>query len=318
MSETFTELNDYLKQAEEWTPVLDRATADQIMSIVIGLDGAQARVNRLLQSNARYPAEEIQRIEIIESALRTHLGRAARVLNAAGIALETEAQARAQTPEGWWWRLPQLARERRQQMLRAWLLRGAIVALIVVIGIVLYNTFFAPDPIVVARSSAIQDAQQAIFEGRLTEALDTLNNGLAEVERLSAERPEPPDTVDLLTYRGVVLHQLGREEEAAADFAAAEAQSELEMRFQRVQAYLLLGDGEAALADAQRLVEIVPEHPAAYLFLGDAHAALGQRFDADQAYAEAEELAFSDDEYASIYVLVKQRRQALWNNPVVP
>lgn len=313
MAEAFGELHKSLKQAEEWVPILREANADQIMDIIVGLDSAQARVNALRAQGARYPAEEVQRIEMVESALRRHMGRVARVLDGAGISLAAVAAERAQVADGWWWRIRELEAEHRRRTFRAWAIRSGILIAVLAIAVVLYNTVFAPDPLVVARSDAIGSAQQALYEGDYEGALAALDAGLAKMDELSAGREEPPDTVDLLAYRGVVLQTLGREDEAAADFAAAEAQNPEAMYIARVMAYLYVENAEAALADALVLVDILPDHPASYMLLGDAYFATDQRLNADQAYATAEEMSFASEDYASIYVLIKQKRQALWN-----
>ena len=313
----FEELNAHLDKAEYWIPVLRDATAEQIMDVLTGLDAAQACVNQLIEQGARYPAEEVQRIEMIESALRRHMGPVVRRLEATGVALDQVAKEQANLPDAWWWDLPRLLRAQRQQMLRTWAKWAAAVVAVVAVAAVLYNTVFAPDPIVVAATNARQEAQDLLLSGDLQSALAAINEGLAQVERMSAERDQTPDTAELLAYRGVLFERMGRESEAAADFAHAEAQDLLGALFTRVQAYLLTDDGEKALAEALRLVALSPEHPAAHMLLGDAYALLNRRFEADDAYARAEQLAFDDEQYASIYVLVKQRRQALFQ-PVFP
>mgnify|MGYP005834853089 CR=1 FL=1 len=320
MTSAFEQLNDYLKQAEEVTPRLREANAEQILAVVTGLDGAKALVDQLITSGARYPAEEVQRIEMIESALRKHMGRVSRTLAAAGVSLEGIAAERAQVPDAWWWKLPELVRQKRAQTLRTWLIWVGVAVVVVVIAAILYNTVFAPDPIVLARTNALQQAQQLVIEENdLQGALDAVNAGLAEVERLAAERGETPETVELLTTRGVILEAMGDAEAGARDFAAAEAEDRWAMLTTRAQLYLYyIRKPDAALADAEALVEMEPDHPAGYMFLGDAYGALGQRLAAYDAYEKAKSLAFENEEYASLYVLVVQKQQALIQQPAMP
>jgi tetratricopeptide (TPR) repeat protein len=320
MTTTFEELNRCLKQAEKWTPRLRTAGAEQVIEVITALDCAQALVDALVEGGARQPAEEMQRIEVIETALRKHIGRAVRALEAGGVSLETVAAAQARLPEAWWWHLAELVRERRRRLLRAWLTRAGIALAVVAVAFVLSRTLLAPDPLVVARVEAIQQAQEAVLEdGDFQAALDALEAGLATVRVLQEERDEPANTADLMTWRGVVLEALDRQDEAAADFAAAEEQDRWEMLIQRVQLYLyLVPKPEAALTDAQELTTLDPDHPSGFMLLGDAYQAVGDRMSADEAYQRAEELSFAREEHASIYVLVRQRRQALWQQQVLP
>ncbi|MBN1286306.1 MAG: hypothetical protein JXB47_12985 [Anaerolineae bacterium] len=320
MPTAFEELSKCLEQAEEWSARLPQADAQQILEVITGLDGAQHWVDRLVANDARRPAEEIQRIETIESFLRKNVRLAVNRLEGAGVSLAQVAGARAYKPDAWWWHLPELRRQQQQQALRQLASSVGIGAVVIVIAIILLQTVFAPDPAVVARVNAVEAAQLAILEQDDPEAaLHAIDGGLTEIERILAERGEASDsfnTVELLTWRGVILQELGHDAEAGAEFAKAEAQDAWEMYANRAMAYRYLGKPEAALPDAQKLVELKPEHPASHLLLGDVYRDLNDSFAADEAYQKAEELAFASDEFANIYVLARQRRADLMGMPL--
>lgn len=318
MPTAFEELSRCLEQAETWSARLPQANAEQILQVITGLDCAQHWIEHLIASDARRPAEEIQRAETIKTFLRKDIPLVANRLK--GVSLRAVAAERAHDPDAWWWHLPELAQQQRRQKLRRMLMTGAVAVVVVVVGIILMRTVFAPDPLVVASSNAMEAAQRAILEDQDLElALGALNLGLENVEKIVAERGKSLtdyNITDLLTWRGVILQELGHVEEAEADFAAAKAQNPWEMYAHRLTAYRYLGKPEMALPDAQSLVELDPEHPAAYLLLGDVYNELDNLSAANEAYKKAEELSFDSEKFSNIYVLARQRRANLQGVPI--
>ncbi len=311
---TFESLEASLREAEAWAPRLKEASADQILTLIVHLDRAQHLVDTLTAGGSRFPAEEIQRIETVESFLRRDLSMAARKLREAGIALEDEAAEHAHLPDAWWWHVQTLAQEKRRQARRRLLTLGAVVGVIVGVLFVLYKTVLAPDPVAVARMNALDDARRAwLRDGDMQAALDAVSHGLEEIEAIHATRgTEMAPEYELRAWRAVLLDEMGDPEAARALFAESNA---WEAYYYRASIYNYLGRFDESLADAQRVIEMAPDHPVGHLLLGDAYAGMGELLDADAAYETASELAFDDPAMANLYVTARQRRAALRQSP---
>lgn len=101
----------------------------------------------------------------------------------------------------------------------------------------------------------VKVALQHIAEGRHSEALSTLNGGLARY----------PDATKLMGVRGVLLLQAGQVSDALKDFEAAVAKSpdDALLLVNRAQAYREFGRIDAALSDLNKVLETRPHFVAA-------------------------------------------------------
>jgi tetratricopeptide (TPR) repeat protein len=292
------------------------------MALITDLDRARALIDQLIEQGARYPAEEIQRAEIIESFLRKHMNKAANTLQRAGVSLDATAAERAAVPDGWWWHIDDLQRRQRQMRIRQLATTAGIAALVVAVIAILMNTVFKPDPLATTRLDAIEGAEGIYREtGDAEAAIERIDKGLKKIDEILQDRDARDETikVELWVLRGVLLETLGRDDEADADFAQAEAVDAWAMHANRLQYYLRLTDEtDKAIADGVAMTEMQPEHPTSYMLLGDAYWSAGDMIMADTMYYQAEQLSVGTDAYAEIYVIVRQRRANLSQQMFLP
>ena len=197
-----------------------------------------------------------------------------------------EARQERQPPDDhWWWFVDRsLAEDNKRRTQRILRILGLIVVLLVVTALV-YNRFFAPDPVIRASYGHQQQAENALVEGHLQEALVEVQNALSFT-------PEDPD---LYTLLGVVQEALEQQTNARDSFDIALAVYDQPEYFynQRTILYLMLGEPQRALEDAQTAIEINPDSAISHLQQGQAYDALGDKKKAIQSYEMADEIAQS-------------------------
>jgi tetratricopeptide (TPR) repeat protein len=315
MPTTFEELHNSLRQAEATMTRLTEANAEQALDLITNLDRAKALIEQLIEQGARYPAAEIQRTEIIESFLRRKMSKVADTLKRAGVSLEAVAAERAAVPDGWWWHINDLQRQQQQAGVRKLATTAGIILLAVAVIAILMNTVFKPDPLATTRLDASESAERIYEEtGDAEAAIEPINEGLAKIDEILQDREEQDETakIELWVLRGVLMETLGRDDEAAADFAQAEDVDPWTMYANRLQYYLMLtGDTDKAIADGTAMIELRPEHPVGYMLLGDAYWTAGDTIMANTMYSQCEEYAMGDESYSEIFVLVRQRQADL-------
>ena len=196
-------------------------------------------------------------------------------------------QERYPSEEHWWWYVDvKLAEENKQKTIRLLRILG-ITTLLLLIAVLIYNQFFAPDPAVKASYGHQQEAENAIIEGDLQIALDEIQNALGYT-------PEEPE---LYVLEGVIHEALGQVREAESSFHSAQGLSEQPEDFynQRAIQYLMLNAPQRALDDTKTALEINPESALAYLYQGQAYEKLGKIDLAIQSYKRADEFAQKTD-----------------------
>jgi tetratricopeptide (TPR) repeat protein len=192
--------------------------------------------------------------------------------------------------------------------LRRLLRLGAVVVVIMLVAVALYQRFLAPDPATRERIRHESRAEILIAEGDIAGAL-------GEVEQALAIASGDPS---LLVLKGALQGELGRAAAAEETFAVAETAfgDRESLLLARARAYLLLNRPEAALADAQGVVELNPESAAGYMLLGHAYDQLEDYMEALFAYQQVVTLAEEQGDFqlagtARINVgLLMQRLQA--------
>jgi tetratricopeptide (TPR) repeat protein len=260
---------------------LERASPSDAIVLLNQLDQAQTLYAGLAENGVDLRAEDGRR-ETIRLTLQRKAGKMLNLLRAEGGLANLRAPLNP-GHERWWWYLDEYEAEQRQKDIRN-LLRGAIIVAVVVgIVYVLFHTVLRADPIAVAHLRDLQQIQIAIQNNDLNAALQAADNGLVEF----------PDDGELLLWRGTVLTLLHRDQEAAADFAAARPQypDDATYLIERSNIRQQAGDLAGALADAQAAVAAAPNSAQAYLALGVANDQLGDVPAAAQAYQTAADLA---------------------------
>lgn len=240
------ELRVLLERLERRLPNL-RGTGESTIELLGWMDRIHVLVPELREMGVDLRAE-MSRLETIEATLEDRAGVLAREAGSKLARARVEAEA---TPERWWWYVNEIARRRRIQQLKRAGLYGAIAVAIVFFVAVVIPRIFPVDPGVAAAQRFTQQAENAMQEGDFETALAAYRSAAEAL----------PDDPSYPVRAGVLAETLGYTSEAEAAYATARLLTEDDVQFYaiRSQAYLLLGNVEAALADADHAVAINSE-----------------------------------------------------------
>lgn len=260
-------------------------SAEQALSLLKDLDSASKKIQGLSSGITRATLTT----QLNASLAKLHKEASLFIRDLGGVDAFRKARAVTQPgPEAYWWFLDEYLTEKRKVLLRRVSITGGAVLLALVVLGVLYQAFLAPDPKVAARYAHEQAAQENLIYGNLDEALVEVNECLKVA----------PDDPSLLIYKGVILEELGRQEEAEQSYSKARQElKEEEFFLIRSQSYLAASQPEKALVDAQEAIMITPESVQGYLLKGQANEVLGDFFVAQEDYEKAFALANASDQH---------------------
>ena len=222
------------------------------------------------------------RIVTIQLILQRKAGLVLRLLGQRGGIAALRAE-RSPARERWWWYLDEYAAGQRKLALRR-LARSAIILVVILAAAAfIYQTWFSPDPAVVARMGYTGSAQRAIEAGNLDLALQGIDKGVAEF----------PSDGEILLWRGTILSLLKRTQDAELAFQAARAAYPDEVTYLVTRATIRTqaNDIAGAYADALAATQLDPNSAQAFLVLGGAQELSGQSQKATQSYSTAASLA---------------------------
>lgn len=289
------DLREMLRQCELQVVALkgSGAKATDLMRL---MDEAQSLFQELETKGLDLRAER-SRWETIERQLGSRATVLVREVQAAG-GLAQLREATRPTPDRWWWFLDKEVHRRRRQSLRRAFVGGGVGLVILIIAGLLYQLFFAPDPLTRQAFRLSQQAEQAISEGNLEAAL-------AEYKALRELTPDDPEVILRL---GALYGVLGRGEDADQAYARAREllDSQEDFFIQRGMVFLDLEQWESARADGKAALALNPESTMGYFILGNVYEAQGQIPEAANALARAAELANAQGDN-TLYVLIKYR-----------
>ncbi len=202
------------------------------------------------------------------------------------------------TPEraSWWFLDQEVARRRANSFKRVGIIVG-VIAIVALLGVILFNTLLKPDPNTVLRAHNFAAAVDlAVYDHDYPAALSQLDEALAVL----------PDDPELLIFKGVLLQRLERADEADAIFerAAQLSPSAEYLPLARGQIYLQLKQTEAALEDGLQATVAAPDSAEAWFLLGRVYTALEQIPQAHQALSKAADLAFEQGD-DTLYAIIK-------------
>ncbi|MFN8456699.1 MAG: tetratricopeptide repeat protein [Anaerolineae bacterium] len=280
------ELRALLDSLEERRVKVKGMDSQAALQLLYDLDEMAARLQELEAAGLELLPER-GRFESIQHRFQQE---AAPLLKALGKATTLATQRPQPLPpaESWWWYLDEwVARQRRH--------RGRQIALIVAVIILLlggiylaFQTVLAPDPQVVARLEAENNALAALDQGDYPAALAAVEQGLRKV----------PGEASLLLLQGVIREILGDSAGAEQSFRAAQEDMArpLDFYLNRSRLYVRANRLAQAEADARTALELEQNSAGAWLLLGQALEIQGKRAEAIAAYQQAADLASASGE----------------------
>ncbi|MBN1249423.1 MAG: tetratricopeptide repeat protein, partial [Anaerolineae bacterium] len=274
-------LRQTLTRLEGRLPQIGRGDPAQAVATLNLLDQADSLIDAIAEQGADLGPER-SRFQTVTQQFDRKLGPFLQQLGGAEALAALRATENPPESRPWWFADRRLRERQRTRRRRALITIGATVGVLAILG-VLYAIFLAPDEATRERFRSEQDAEQALMEGDLPEAL-------TQAERALSYAPGNPD---LLVLKGVVLELLGSTDLAESAFEEArESYADVEAFYvNRAQNYMIAGRTELAVADTSHLIEINPDSAIAYYQRGNANAALGNLAGAIADMEKASELA---------------------------
>jgi len=235
-----------------------------------------------LQEKGMAATSELSQLETVTRQFRKKL---AVFIHKAGGAqsLEAARQERQPSQDRWWWYADEILGEARKQKATRWFRNLGIIASLLIIGVVVYQKYLAPDPAVQASYGHQQRAENALVSGDYEAALLEIETALTLT----------PDESNLYTLKGMILDALGETAKAAENYTLAKEKLEQESEFytQRAILYLMMSRPDLALADSETALAINPDSAISYLNQGQAYEMLGDIQAAIDSYESADETA---------------------------
>lgn len=275
------QLHRLIEQADSRLGSMERSSAADAVALLGMLDGIDTLHTTLTQDGVDLRTDD-SRIVTIQLILQRKAGLVLRLLGQRG-GIAALRSARAPARQRWWWYLDEYVAEQRKLALRNLARTGIILVVVFAIAALIYQTWFRPDPAVIARMGYTGAAQRAIEEGNLNLALQGIDNGVAEF----------PDDGEILLWRATILSLLKRPQDAEAAFQAARVAypDEITYLVTRATVRTQANDIAGAYADALAATKLSPDSAQAFLVLGGAQELSGETQKATQSYSTAASLA---------------------------
>lgn len=284
------ELRDLLDKAERQLPMLDSAALGDYLQRLDRIDALFAQIDAdhaERDSNADQALRsELVRWLDLQRQLQRRSGRLVHLAAASGGFAALRSQFA--TSDGMWWRLDELVAAQRRTQLKRLLQTLAGVALLSVVGVFVYQSWFAPDPETIALVSALNAVERHVDERAWMLARAEVEDALASL----GERAE------LLTWAAVVAERLDDQpaathyrERASTFFGDRQLQFYVLLGTYRFRAGDLIGATEAA----ETALALHPDEPQVYFLLGNIAEERGDVNAALDAFDRAATLAEADN-----------------------
>lgn len=259
----------------ECEKALVAVTPENVRALLTNVAQAHRLLDGLRTSGADMRAEEA-RLQSVEERLTK---QAQPIVAAAGGEQAFAALRRAIAPDlqAPWWALEEVVAANRRRRLKRLAVSLAIVAVIGVVGFLLRDVLFPPNPV----GDALFAAQAALREGDTARALQAIERGLEAA----------PSNPTLLVWKGALLERQNDPAGAAAFESARAILGEQDFLVERAQAYLLLGESDRVIADMTRLIATEPDPAEAYFIRATAYENTNQLWQAIQDLEAAAEIA---------------------------
>jgi len=300
------ELRGVLSECERAVGEL-RGSGKAALTLLHGLDRL-AELWPQLEASGVDLRPERARLTTLEGQLRRKAGTLLRELQASG-GLAKARQAVQPDRSHWWWYLDEELRAARRRNVRRALLGFAIIAVLAVGALGLYQRFLAPDPVTLRVQELQTEGEELASQGEYATAL-------ARFEEALTLRPDDPE---LYLWQGVLYEASGQREEAAKAFEAARTLfgQATAFHFARGFIYARLQQVEKIEAEAQAILAIDPHSPQGHFLLGNVYELRGEVPKALASYEQASELALERDE-TELAALAKVRMAFLLQQGMLP
>ena len=275
------ELRRLIEKADSRLGGMERASADDAVALLRMFDEMDTLHTTLSADEVDLRAED-SRLDTMQLILRRKAGIVLRLLGQKG-GIAALRKARAPAHERWWWYLDEYVAAQRKQTLRSLARTGVVLVVLFAVAAAIYQTWFKPDPAVIARMNYTSDAQRAVEAGKLDLALQGIEKGVAQF----------PNEGEIQIWHGVILSLMKRTQEADAAFQSARQlyPDETTYLIARTTVRTQANDIDAANADALAAVKLSPDNAQAFLVLGGTYELKGDVQKASQSYSTAANLA---------------------------
>ena len=244
------------------------------------LDKAQ-QMAESLQAEGVEVQPELVRMRSLQGLVRRKGTALLRDLKPVGGLALLRSQVRPDESRWWWFLDKEIAARRRKLIMKA-ILIPIVAALILVVGIKLFEYAFPPDKNAVKVTELEDDAAEAIQKGDLRTALQKYEDA-AEVA---------PDDGTIQVWIGALSMELGDTEMSKEAFSRAEKLLKpSEFHLSKGYVYFYLGKPEAADQELRQAIELDPNNGMAYYLRGNVLAAQQRFGEAKQMYILAAQAA---------------------------
>jgi len=277
--------------------IVARLKVDEVENFLVGLDRMESQFQALTAGGLDL-RPEYTRLESLISRLHGQ----PKLITAPAAQVGGLSSLRQKNPPaiGEWWHLDAVEAARRQKLIRRLVTNLATILGVLLIGYILLTYIFPPDPNAVLSSGATGQLPDLIARGEW-EAADKL---IAETLAQMTE-----DDVEMFIWQSVVARHFGREKEADAAFAKAQAAVPLENQpvfWSTVgNVYLAARDMAGATAAAQEALAINPDEGQAYFVLASVAEAAGDVPGAIAQFEKAFELTADNNPQLAVIARVR-------------
>lgn len=275
------ELRALLRKLENRISKISEIPPDQVMEISSLFDQVDQALDELQDLGMNLSSEKVQ-IETLSGIFKKKRALFIRQIGGAQI-LENARQEIQPSPDRWWWYSDIALVEENRRKLAHWLRIIGVAAAVLLILSIVYQKFFAPDPIVQESYGHQQRAENALIGMEFEEAL-------AEIQQAIELTPDNPR---LYIIQGVIQGELGLSGDANDSFNTALQEIDQDDLFynERTTIWIMMGNGERALEDSETAIQINPDSAISYLHRGNAYELLGDTKNAIDSLEQADDIA---------------------------
>jgi tetratricopeptide (TPR) repeat protein len=301
---TADELRDRLTRLEGKLAKIKQIDQSEASAVLSDMDRASQIIDNLTASGVNL-APEVGRFGSIERRLRKNAKPFLKVIGGPAI-LQQNLPTPPPSATHWWWQIDQIVAAHRRQRQRRMMLTAAVVLLVIAGITIAMQTVFAPDPAVIARVNAENQAFTALSAGDSQAALAAIETGLVDV----------PGEANLLLFKAVLLDVLGDETTSAevAEQAMVALADPVTFHLSRARLELQLNRPQKAEEQSRLALELDETSAIGWFVLGQTREAQNDRVGAVNAYEKAAALAENNDD-SELVVMIRMSMARLMMGP---